>query len=54
MDTFTLQWKLSLEQITGTPFAELDAEMLAVVRDSYFASSIDGEILAYSGLYVFF
>ena len=57
LDTFTLQWKLSLEQMTGPlnrEAKELNASLLSVTRNSYFATSLDGEVIAYSGLYAYF
>lgn len=53
LDTFTIQWKLTLEQIVGTSLAEtkqMNSDLLSIDRTSYFAQSSDGEILAYSGL----
>ena len=53
LDTFTLQWKLTLEQLTGpqpSAIKTMNDDLLAVARSSYFAMSADGEILIYSGL----
>jgi hypothetical protein len=53
LDTFTIQWKLTLEQIIGSSLMEtkqLNSELLSIDRTNYFAQSADGEILAYSGL----
>jgi hypothetical protein len=53
LDTFTIQWKLTLEQIIGSSLEEtkqLNSELLSIDRSNYFAISADGEILAYSGL----
>lgn len=53
LDTFTLQWKLSLEQLTGPIDSEsrkLTTSLLSMTRHSYFATSSDGEVIAYSGL----
>jgi len=53
LDTFSLQWKLTLEQMTGPldPHAlKLNNTFLTVARNTAFASSIDGEVIAYCGL----
>jgi WD40 repeat protein len=53
LDTFSLQWKLTLEQMTGPLMKEeqlLNEKLLSVTRPSYFACSSDGEIVAYGGL----
>ena len=56
LDTFTLNWKLSLEQLAGTVPKEMEEErerLLGLTRKSYFATSSDDEVIAYSGLYAF-
>lgn len=53
LDTFTIQWKLTLEQMIGSNLSDtkqLNSDLLSIDRNSYFALSADGEILAYSGL----
>ena len=53
LDTFTIQWKLTLEQIIGSNYVDnvqLNSSLLSIDRSSYFSISNDGEILAYSGL----
>ncbi|KAJ3294809.1 TBC1 domain member 31 [Borealophlyctis nickersoniae] len=53
-DTFTLQWKITLDQITGTAPGEREVETktLSAFRNSYFTSSASGELLAGSTVYV--
>lgn len=52
VDTFNIQWKITLEQMAGSPLGDgLDkTQLLTSHRFSYFALSYDCEHFAYSGL----